>query len=235
MSDLLPLGLAISAGAIVGLVLDRSIGRLSPASPMARVTRSPRAPSSRTHPARRLARPFVVGALTSAMFAIGYRYYGPTPQLASRLSLGCALIVLFAVDLEHRLLPNAITLPGIVVGFVFSFVTEPGWVSSLLGMAIGAGSLLLVAECSYRLRRTRALGMGDVKMLAMIGAFLGWKMTLVSLMAAMLCGSFIGIVLTLAQRDRLQAALPFGTFLAVGAAIAAVAGSRLFDWYVGLW
>ena len=89
---------------------------------------------------------------------------------------GCALIVLFAIDLEHQLLPNAITLPGIVVGFAFSLFAEPGWIGSLIGMLVGGGVLFVIAEAYYRLRHEEGLGMGDVKMLAMIGAFLGWKL-----------------------------------------------------------
>ena len=100
----------------------------------------------------------------------------------SRFIFGCALIVLFAIDLEHQLLPNVITLPGIVVGFVFSLVTGPGYLSSLIGILVGGGLLFLVAEAYYRVRHEEGLGMGDVKMLAMIGAFLGWPATLMTLM-----------------------------------------------------
>ena len=112
---------------------------------------------------------------------------------------GCALIVLFAIDLEHHLLPNAITLPGIVVGFLFSFFNPPGWRSSLIGIVVGGGVLFLIAEGYYRLRHEEGLGMGDVKMLAMIGAFLGWQLTLLSLMLASFAGTIIGVA---HDRDR---------------------------------
>ena len=91
----------------------------------------------------------VVEALTAAMFAAAWWYYGPGPLFASRLLFGCALIVLFAIDLEHHLLPNVITLPGIVVGFAFSLITEPGWASSLLGILFGGGLLYAMAEAYY--------------------------------------------------------------------------------------
>ena len=110
------------------------------------------------------------------MFAAAWWYLRPGLLLASRLVFGCALIVLFAIDLEHHLLPNVITLPGIVVGFVFSFFAEPGWIASLIGIVAGGGMLFAIAEAYYRVRREEGLGMGDVKMLAMIGAFLGWKL-----------------------------------------------------------
>ena len=102
--------------------------------------------------------------------------------LVSRLIFGCALIVLFAIDLEHHLLPNAITLPGIVAGIHLQLLmTEPGWVSSLIGILVGGGLLYAIAEAYYRVRHEEGLGMGDVKMLAMVGAFIGWQLTLLTL------------------------------------------------------
>jgi leader peptidase (prepilin peptidase)/N-methyltransferase len=175
----------------------------------------------------------LVETITAVMFAAAWWYYGPGVLLASRLVFGCALIVLFAIDLEHHLLPNVITLPGIVVGFLFSLVGEPGWAASLLGIIVGGGGLYLIAEGYYRLRHEEGLGMGDVKMLAMIGAFVGWPLTLVTLMMASIAGSVIGILLIATQRGSLKYALPFGTFLALGAALAATAGPRLLAWYLG--
>jgi leader peptidase (prepilin peptidase)/N-methyltransferase len=176
----------------------------------------------------------LIEALTAAMFAGAWWYYGAQPLLASRLILGCALIVLFAIDLEHHLLPNAITLPGIVVGLVFSFFTEPGWQSSLIGILVGYGVLFAVAEAYYRVRHEEGLGQGDVKMLAMVGAFLGWKLALLTLMMASLCGTLIGVLLIVTKRGGMKYALPFGTFLALGAAAAATVGPAILDWYLGL-
>ena len=116
--------------------------------------------------------------------------------------------MLFAIDLEHHLLPNVITLPGIVVGLAFSLLTEPGWLSSLIGIVVGGGSLWLIAEVYYRIRHEEGLGMGDVKMLAMIGAFLGWQLTLVTLMMASVAGSIVGLLYRVAQgRHEVRAAV----------------------------
>jgi leader peptidase (prepilin peptidase)/N-methyltransferase len=177
----------------------------------------------------------IVEAVTAVMFAAAWWCYGPGVLLVSRLVFGCALIVLFAIDLEHHLLPNVITVPGIAVGFAFSFLTEPGWQASLIGIAVGGGVLFLIAEAYYRIRREEGLGMGDVKMLAMIGAFLGWKLTLVALMLASVGGSVIGLLLIATRRGDMKYALPFGTFLALGAAAAAAIGPVLIDWYVARW
>ena len=176
----------------------------------------------------------IIEGMTAAMFGFAFWYYGPSALLASRLVFGCALMVLFAIDLEHHLLPNAITLPGIAVGFVFSFFTEPGWMSSLIGVLLGGGVLLGVAEVYYRIRHEEGLGMGDVKMLAMVGAFIGWKLTLLTLMMASFSGTIIGLILIITKRGGLKYALPFGTFLALGAAAAATAGPAILDWYLGL-
>jgi leader peptidase (prepilin peptidase)/N-methyltransferase len=175
----------------------------------------------------------VVEATTALLFGGAMWAYGPGVLFASRVILGCALIVLFAIDLEHHLLPNTITLPGIVVGFAFSFFTEPGWQSSAIGILVGGGVLYAIAEVYYRVRHEEGLGMGDVKMLAMVGAFLGWKLTLLTLMMASFAGSFVGIGLIALRRGDMKYALPFGTFLAMGAALSAVAGTSFLNWYLG--
>jgi leader peptidase (prepilin peptidase)/N-methyltransferase len=189
--------------------------------------RTCKAPLSIRHP--------IIEAIAAVMFGAAAWYYGPTILLASRLVLGCALIVLFAIDLEHHLLPNAITLPGIGVGLAFSVVTEPGWQACLFGAVVGGGSLWLIAEAYYRLRHEEGLGMGDVKMLAMIGAFIGWQLTIVTLMMASVAGSVVGILLIASRKGDMKYALPFGTFLAMGAALAATVGPGLLSWYLQFW
>ena len=177
----------------------------------------------------------LIEAMTAALFAAGWWYYGPGPLLASRLVFGCALIVLFAIDLEHHLLPNVITLTGIAIGFLFSFVNPPGWRDSLIGIIGGGGVLYLIGEGYYRIRHEEGLGLGDVKMLAMIGAFLGWQLTLLSLMLASFSGTIIGLIMIATGKGTMKYALPFGTFLAIGAAVSAGAGQHILDWYVRLW
>ena len=177
----------------------------------------------------------IVEALTAAMFGLAWWYYGPTPLLASRIVFGCMLIVLFAIDLEHHLLPNVITIPGIVIGFLFSVINDPGWKSSLIGIVVGGGVLYVIAEGYYRVRHEEGLGMGDVKMLALIGAFLGWPLTLLSLMIASIAGTIIGIALIATGRGTMKYALPFGTFLAIGAAVSAAVGQAILDWYLRFW
>lgn len=174
----------------------------------------------------------IVEMVTAAVFVGGYATYGPTPLLAVRLLFAAAMIVLFVIDLQHQILPNAITLPGIAVGIAASFVLPPGWVDALAGAVAGGALLYAVAEAYYRWRGVEGLGMGDVKMLAMIGAFLGWKLMLVTLVLASFAGSILGLAIIASGRGSMRLALPFGTFLAVGALAAATIGEPLLDWYL---
>jgi leader peptidase (prepilin peptidase) / N-methyltransferase len=173
--------------------------------------------------------------MTAVVFAGGVLVYGPTALLAVRLVFASALIVLFAIDLQHQILPNVVTLPGIVAGFAASWFLPPGWLSSLIGIVAGGGVLLAMAWAYLRVRGQEGLGMGDVKMLAMIGAFLGWPLMILTLVLASFAGSLVGVLLLATGRGTMQAALPFGTFLALGALVAAVAGNPILTWYLSFY
>ncbi|MDE3155639.1 MAG: prepilin peptidase, partial [Acidobacteriota bacterium] len=136
----------------------------------------------------------LIELVTAIVFVATWLQIGPGWLLGSRLVLASALIALFMIDLQHHLLPNVITLPGIVLGFLFSFkASSPGWLASLIGIVAGGGVLLLIAKAYELLRKEEGLGMGDVKMLAMIGAFLGWPLMLVTLVLSSVAGSVVGI------------------------------------------
>ena len=189
----------------------------------------------RTCGARIPAAYLLVELATPALFLLQYGLLGWQPLLAVRLLLCAALIVLFVTDLRQRVLPDAITLPGIGVGLAAAaVVVEPAWWEALLGAAAGGGLLLAVARTYALLRGEEGLGMGDVKMLAMIGAFLGWQLAFVALLLATVAGSAVGIgMLALGLADR-SYPLPFGSFLAAGALAAMVVGQPLIAWYLSL-
>jgi leader peptidase (prepilin peptidase)/N-methyltransferase len=151
--------------------------------------------------------------------------------LASRLVLATALIVLFMIDLEHQLLPNAITLPGIVIGVAFSVVAPPGPVDSLIGIVVGGGVLYAIAAGYYLVRKEEGMGMGDVKMLAMVGAFLGWRAVLLTLVLSSFAGAVLGVFIMAWHRGDLRYALPFGTFLAIASLVAMLVGEQILAWY----
>ena len=174
----------------------------------------------------------IVELVTALVFATAAWLFGPTLLLVSRLLFAAAMIVLFTIDLQHRILPNVITLPGIVVGLAFSVVLPPGIRDALIGAV--ACSLLLwgMGELVGRVLGKDALGFGDVKMIAMMGAFLGWQLTLVALFMASFAGSVIGIGLVAITRNR-DYEIPLGSFLAIGGLLAAAVGDRVLGWYVG--
>jgi leader peptidase (prepilin peptidase)/N-methyltransferase len=177
----------------------------------------------------------LVELITMALFVIHGEVFGWSALLIPRLVFACAMVVLFAIDLEHQLLPNVITLPGIAVGLIASAVLPPGLVDALIGVLIGGGVLWLIGEAYFRYSGHEGMGGGDVKMLAMIGAFLGWKLVLVTLVLSSIAGSLIGLAVIAFRKGGMKYALPYGTFLALGALVASLAGDAIVNWYVGLY
>jgi leader peptidase (prepilin peptidase) / N-methyltransferase len=175
----------------------------------------------------------IVELVTAAVAVLVVLVTPPGALLASRLVLSALLIVLFVIDLELQILPNRITLPGIVVGFAFSWFAPPGPIASLAGIALGAGVLYGIAAAYYVVRKEEGMGMGDVKMLAMIGAFLGWRAVLLTLVLSSFAGALIGLALMASKREGLRYALPFGTFLALGALASMLGGDAILNWYFG--
>jgi leader peptidase (prepilin peptidase)/N-methyltransferase len=175
----------------------------------------------------------VVELVTGILFVLVVWLTPVGPLLASRLLLVCILIALFGIDLEHQILPNVITLPGIVIGLMLSAIAPPGIKDAAIGVLVGGGLLYAIAGAYYLWRREEGMGMGDVKMLAMLGAFLGWKAVLVTVILASFAGAVVGLAMMAFQRGSMKYALPFGTFLAIGAVIAMFVGEPLIAWYAG--
>jgi leader peptidase (prepilin peptidase)/N-methyltransferase len=175
----------------------------------------------------------IVELVTAAVFVAHYAVFGWTPLLLVRLVFAASLVALFAIDLEHHLLPDVITLPGIVLGLVASAFLPPGLAEALIGVLIGGGVLWAIGEAYFRYSGQEGMGGGDVKMLAMIGAFLGWKLVLVTLVLSSIAGSILGLAIVAVKRGGMKYALPFGTFLALGALAASLVGDRIVTWYAG--
>lgn len=173
----------------------------------------------------------IVELTTAVLFAAAYPVYGLTPLLAVRLLFICALIVLFAIDLEHQILPDAVTLPGVAIGFAASLFVPPGWRSSLIGLLAGGLFPFVVAELYLRVRKREGMGMGDFKMLAMVGAFLGWPLVWLTLLLACVLGIAIGGGALLLSRRGLATRIPFGTFIAVAALVCLYWGDAVVEAY----
>ena len=146
-----------------------------------------------------------------------------------------ALLAITFIDIDHRIIPDIITLPGIPLGFLASLMLPHiTWSESLLGIAAGGGSLLAVAWGYQLFTGKDGMGGGDIKLLAMIGAFLGWKGVLFTVMSASLVGTIIGIILMVRAGKGMKMALPFGPFLAIGAILYMFFGPQVIDWYFNI-
>ncbi len=169
------------------------------------------------------------GLLTLALFL----KFGPTLTFLALFLFCSGLVVITFIDLEHQIIPDEISLSGIVIGFIFSFfLPEQTWLNSLLGIVLGGGSLLLVAYSYQWLTGKEGMGGGDIKLLAMMGAFLGWKSVLFIVFASSLIGSVFGITMMLVQKKDSKLAIPFGPYLAFAAVLYVFYGKQLIDWYL---
>ncbi|MBM4123702.1 MAG: prepilin peptidase [Nitrospira sp.] len=145
-----------------------------------------------------------------------------------------ALLVITCIDLTHRIIPDAITLPGIAVGLVCAATILPiGLLDSVLGLGLGGGLLWGLAWVSPYLFGKEGMGGGDIKLLAMIGAFLGWKPTVLTILVGAVVGSVVGVGLILCKVLRRDQYLPFGPFLALGAVVALLFHREVLTWYLG--
>ena len=171
------------------------------------------------------------GLLTLALFL----RFGPTLAFLVLFLFCSALVVITFIDLEHQIIPDEISLPGIVIGFICSFfLPNFSWLNSLLGILLGGGSLLLVAYGYQWLTGKEGMGGGDIKLLAMMGAFLGWKSILFIIFASSLVGSAIGITIMLVQKKDSKLAIPFGPYLAFGAVLYIFFGRQIIHWYLNM-
>ncbi|BFU94466.1 MAG: Type 4 prepilin-like proteins leader peptide-processing enzyme [Nitrospira sp.] len=162
-------------------------------------------------------------------------FFGPGwPAVLYGLLLS-ALLVVVGTDLSHQIIPDAITLPGLFVGFLGAVTVLPvGWVNALLGILVGGGILWALAWISPYVFGKEGMGGGDIKLLAMIGAFLGWKPALLTIMVGSLTGSLIGVSLIGLQVIKRDEYIPFGPFLAFGALVSMFFAQPILDWYQGL-
>ncbi len=176
-----------------------------------------------------------VEALTGLLFVLLLYRIGPLPVIAVYASFVAALIVVSFIDLDHQIIPDVISLPGIVIGLVLSAIGYgPGLFDSAVGILVGGGLLYAVAVGYHALTGREGMGGGDIKLLAMIGAFLGWKNALVTLVLGSLGGALIGILLILLRGGDSKVPIPFGPFLAIGAVCALLFGDPLLQWYLNL-
>ena len=153
--------------------------------------------------------------------------WGAWIPLAAAALFSLSLVAVFFIDLDHQIVPNAITYPGLVAGLLFA--TLQGQLVPSALVAAGAGAVFL----AIALVSGGGMGGGDIKLAAMMGAFLGWPLTAVALLLAFVTGAAAGVLLIALKRRSRKDPIPFGPSLAVGGVIALFAGEILLHWYVG--
>ena len=197
-----------------------------------------------------------VELLVATLYLMVYLKDGRSIALAGDILFVSLIVPLVFIDYDHQLLLDSLTYPGLVLMVImrmlapdfvigslpagrFGLHNSPDWVLSLLGSALGAvaggGSLWLVREAYFRLRKVEGMGLGDVKMMLMVGAYLGWQLTVLTIFVASLLGAIIGIVVMLARGGTMKMKLPFGVFLGPAAVIALFLGQKFLAWYLALY
>jgi leader peptidase (prepilin peptidase) / N-methyltransferase len=198
---------------------------------------------------------FFVELATGLMFLLAYFLLGTGAEFIREVVFGSLLIVLVMTDWQERILPDVINFPGIALGLGFAAIVPVGdgtglWLArlagvgsipigmislldALLGALAGGGLLYALGEVYFRLRHREGMGFGDVKMMAMVGCFLGPKLTLLTIFLGSFGGSIIGLVLMAALRKKSDYELPFGTFLGFAAFFASLWGWPILNWYGG--
>jgi leader peptidase (prepilin peptidase)/N-methyltransferase len=198
----------------------------------------------------------LVELLTGLLFLACYLVFGLTVEAAKWAAFSAIMIVLVFTDLRERILPDVVNFTGLGLGLAFSLFVKPtdgsalwianrmlefpppapvlSFVDAILGALVGGGLLWLVSEAYFRMRGREGMGLGDVKMMLMAGAFLGAKRTLLTILAGSVLGSVLGIAMILAQRKDADYELPFGTFLGAGALLVVFFGTPIVNWYSSL-
>jgi len=176
---------------------------------------------------------FVVELAAALIPLILFLKFGLGRELAVYWPLSYVLLFLSFVDLDHRILPDKVTLPGIVAGLIIAplagLTTFP---ESLIGALAGGGALYLIALAGTAVFGKESMGGGDIKLAAMLGTFLGWQGVIVFLFIAFFVGAVVGVAVLAARRSEGDHTVPFGPFIALGAFVTMVWGDAIVRWYL---
>jgi len=204
----------------------------------------------------------LVELMNGLMYLWAYRTFGMSgdmrdlAEMAIIMVLSSALIVITFIDLDHQIIPDVITLPGMFIGlalapffmtaltdhlpFFLERVLSPdaayarAFLNSLIGLVLGAAPLLIIGWLWEKIKHVEAMGGGDIKLMGMVGSFLGWKGAFLTIMLGAISGSLVGGALILLKKHSADNVIPFGPFLAAGAAISLFYGGDILIWYQGL-
>jgi leader peptidase (prepilin peptidase)/N-methyltransferase len=184
----------------------------------------------------------VVEMLTGFIFLAVYLKYSISVDLAAFLYLMAILTAMFFIDLDHKIIPDELVIAGLAGGFATALYNafrpleiygDTDWWNPLLGLLPGSGILLLIALAGVLIYRTdEAMGMGDVKIFAPIGLFLGWRMCALALLLSILLGGLISLALMISGRKKRKDTIPFGPFIVIGTFITILWGWDMLLWYM---
>ena len=173
-----------------------------------------------------------VEAANGLLYLVIAMLLGPTPHALAAMAFVTSLLILGLIDLDHQMLPDAVTKPGILLGLAASFLPGPPTPLEAAASAVGGYvALMTVAWLARRYYKEEALGQGDWKMAAMLGAFLGWQAMLLAVLLGSLLGSLVGLAMVGFFGGSRRSRIPLGTFLAVGGIAAVLLGEPLLGWY----
>jgi len=177
----------------------------------------------------------IVELLSGLIYLIIYLAYGLSVQTLIYIILSSALIIIAFIDLNQQIVPDVISLPGIVIGFIVSFfVPYISFINSGLGILVGGGIILIIGMAGSVIFKKEAMGGGDVKLAAMIGAFLGWRYIIISLFLGFFLGALAGIILIMSKIKSREDTVPFGPFIVLGSYITLLCGEKIISWYLGI-
>lgn len=197
----------------------------------------------------------LVELLNGLLYLWAFAEFGLAGEAAMAMALCSALLVITFIDLDHQIIPDVITLPGMVIGLlaapVFMSALEPpmafglgrllpsagayltGFVNSLVGLVLGAAPLFIIGWLWEKFRKIEAMGGGDVKYMGMVGSFLGWKGAFLTIMLGALTGSLVGVTLIALKKHQADKVIPFGPYLAFGTLCTLFYGADIINWYFG--
>lgn len=177
----------------------------------------------------------IVEALAGFFSVALFIRYGLSYQYFLYMLFTSILLIISFIDLHHKIIPDVLSLPGIIAGWAASFVLGTvTWLDSLIGIVAGGGALFLVAVIYERITGREGMGGGDIKLLAMIGAWMGWRHLHLIILISSLTGAIVGVLCLLMAGKGLRVRIPFGPFLSLGAVICLFSGPDLMNWYFHL-
>lgn len=175
----------------------------------------------------------IVEILTGILFSLLYMKYSFTSYLLIYILLTSILIIVAFIDLKHRIIPNSLVLFGTVIAMVSNLLCPHlDWLDGFLGLVVGGGTLLTVSLFSLIFLKKEGMGGGDIKLMGMIGLFLGWRLTLLSLILTIYIGGIVGGILLIFRIKKVGENIPFGPFIAIGSEIAMLFGAEIIRWYL---